>query len=99
MNKLKIKCVAIKTPSGTIFRGKKRIYFQHPYLVEEILGDKSLDSLEVESVVCHGVRGYLDSNDNFLTREEASIVAKEAGQLSKNVSVPYSMKSIDVIWP
>ena len=95
----KITCVAILTKSGLLFRGKKITYFQHNHLAEEILADckdKTISNAGCEDAVCNGIRGYLDSDGKFLTREEASIVAKEAGQLPKSVEVPYSMKSLDI---
>lgn len=103
--KPKITCVAILTKSGLLFRGKKwdgspRFHFQHNHLVEEIMDrmKKESDFFGGEEAVTSGIRGYLDSNGKFLTREEASIVAKEAGQLAKDREVPYPMKSVDVLW-
>ncbi len=104
-NTRKITCVAILTKSGILFRGKKwdgspRFYFQHNHLVEEIMDrmKKEPDFFGGEEAVTSGIRGYLDNSGKFLTREEASIVAKEAGQLVKDRGVPYPMKSADILW-
>ncbi|MGL5156029.1 MAG: hypothetical protein ACRC9G_09135 [Aeromonas veronii] len=70
----RVVCAANRMPDGTLILGARH---WDPLMCEHarLLGVKGGDE----------VQGFIDQNRQFLTREEAWVVAREAGQIIRRV--------------
>ena len=77
----RIVCTALKLPEDGIILGVRHFdcFMQNTF---QVLEELSIDDEEInpESII----QGFLDNNYQFLTREEAWVVAEKAGQIIRD---------------